>query len=228
MKFGSVTTGIIADGLVFNMDAANRASYIPNSSTSYNTANLSESGSLQNDTSFITTPTSASSWHFDGTDDRIIINEINLGKTTFSMNFWIKRSSASHTDTLLGADMDYGQYVLVLTTSNDVIYTSKNGNYPKYWYYDLIPLNNTNWQNIVINRYNSTSADLYVNSINQGSASHTSWALHDTVVDTLGARGDNSENFEGNIASVQFYNRALSSTEILHNYNALKGRFGLT
>ena len=29
MKYGSITTGIIADGLVFNMDAANRASTIP-------------------------------------------------------------------------------------------------------------------------------------------------------------------------------------------------------
>ena len=29
------------------------------------------------------------------------------------------------------------------------------------------------------------------------------------------------------IANVQIYNRALSSTEVLHNYNALKGRFGL-
>ena len=33
MKFGSITTGIIADGLVFNMDAANRASTIPSTST---------------------------------------------------------------------------------------------------------------------------------------------------------------------------------------------------
>ena len=31
----------------------------------------------------------------------------------------------------------------------------------------------------------------------------------------------------GNIGPTQIYNRALSSTEVLHNYNALKGRFGL-
>ena len=29
-RVGSITTDIIADGLVFNMDAANRASTIPN------------------------------------------------------------------------------------------------------------------------------------------------------------------------------------------------------
>jgi hypothetical protein len=33
--------------------------------------------------------------------------------------------------------------------------------------------------------------------------------------------------FTGNIASVQIYNRALSATEVLQNYNATKSRFGL-
>ena len=35
--------------------------------------------------------------------------------------------------------------------------------------------------------------------------------------------GDNSWN--GLIGNCHIYNRALSSTEVLHNYNALKGRF---
>ena len=33
--------------------------------------------------------------------------------------------------------------------------------------------------------------------------------------------------FEGSISNVKIYNRALSSQEILQNYNALKGRFNL-
>jgi hypothetical protein len=32
---------------------------------------------------------------------------------------------------------------------------------------------------------------------------------------------------DGNIAQVLIYNRALSDTEVLQNYNATKGRFGL-
>ena len=34
-------------------------------------------------------------------------------------------------------------------------------------------------------------------------------------------------NSNGNIGSIQLYNRALLASEMLHNYNALKGRFGL-
>jgi hypothetical protein len=32
--------------------------------------------------------------------------------------------------------------------------------------------------------------------------------------------------FKGNMSSVQIYNRALSATEVLQNYNAVKSRFG--
>ena len=47
-RVGSITTDIIADGLVLNMDAANRASCIPSSNTTiaYNTVDLSVSGVL--------------------------------------------------------------------------------------------------------------------------------------------------------------------------------------
>jgi hypothetical protein len=33
--------------------------------------------------------------------------------------------------------------------------------------------------------------------------------------------------FNGNIASVNLYNKALAATEVLQNYNATKSRFGL-
>jgi hypothetical protein len=43
------------------------------------------------------------------------------------------------------------------------------------------------------------------------------------------AKSDNSqaESFNGSVASVKMYNRALTEEEILQNYNATKGRFGL-
>jgi len=37
----------------------------------------------------------------------------------------------------------------------------------------------------------------------------------------------NSIGYNGNLACISIYNRALSAEEVLHNYNALKGRFGL-
>ena len=44
---------------------------------------------------------------------------------------------------------------------------------------------------------------------------------------SLGRRADAAVDSytNGNIGPIHIYNRALSSTEVLHNYNALKGRF---
>ncbi len=38
IRRGSISTPIIADGLVLNMDAANKASYIPYATSAYNTS----------------------------------------------------------------------------------------------------------------------------------------------------------------------------------------------
>jgi hypothetical protein len=44
----------------------------------------------------------------------------------------------------------------------------------------------------------------------------------------VGRRVDSApESFIGSIATTQIYNRTLSPQEILQNYNATKGRFGL-
>ena len=66
-RVGSITTGIITDGLVFNMDAANRASYPKNGTTATDTVN-SLTGTI-NGANFLTTDNGV--FQFDGTDDYI-------------------------------------------------------------------------------------------------------------------------------------------------------------
>ena len=117
IRRGSISTPIIADGLVFNMDAANRASYIPDATTSFNTTNLSQSGSLQGVTN-ITPPTSASCWNFDGTDDYI-----NTVSTTHSdsltISFWIKGPTHAGTINIIGGT-DFFQH---FDNSSNLLYT---------------------------------------------------------------------------------------------------------
>ena len=52
-RVGSITTDVIADGLVFNMDAANRASYPKTGTTITNTINVSQTGTLSSSPTFI-------------------------------------------------------------------------------------------------------------------------------------------------------------------------------
>ena len=43
----------------------------------------------------------------------------------------------------------------------------------------------------------------------------------------IGQNPSGSEDFEGEYSNIRLYNRALTDAEILQNFNALKGRFGL-
>ena len=100
IRRGSISTPIIADGLVFNMDAANRASYIPDANTSYNTLDLSNSGSFENDVGFLQPPISSSCWTFDGSDEYIRATraegEIAWNAAVLATyNIWVKINDTS-------------------------------------------------------------------------------------------------------------------------------------
>ena len=78
MRLGEIKTDIIENGLVFNIDPANRASTIPVSTveTSFNTVNLSQSGSFS-DNGIFDSSTITPSFAFGGTDDYIDTSQIN-------------------------------------------------------------------------------------------------------------------------------------------------------
>ena len=78
IRRGSILTPIIADGLVFNMDAANRASTIPSTSTdkTFNTVDTSISGTFAADAQY-DSGTTPPSFAFDGTGDYLITNTSN-------------------------------------------------------------------------------------------------------------------------------------------------------
>lgn len=227
-RVGSITTEIITDGLVFNMDAANRASYVPNATTAFNTTNLSQSGSFVSDPTYISPPTSASCWSFDGIDDGINIGSIGP-QTGVTFNVWFKIGGAAGSRAY-GAIINNwtsaasGQYLWIGTKLNDpaeiqVYFDGAN----KFSFPDQ-PFQT--WRLLTFTHDSDNSIFGYINGIQTNDAIDVSRNI--TGVTALGY-DVNRDNFPflGEIASLQIYNRSLSSTEVLHNYNALKGRFGL-
>ena len=71
-RVGSITTDIIADGLVFNMDAANRASY-PKTGVKWNDTVNGNNTTLTNDPTF--NSGDIDFFEMDGSDDKIIGNQ---------------------------------------------------------------------------------------------------------------------------------------------------------
>ena len=76
---------------------------------------------------------------------------------------------------------------------------------------------------------NSGTVDVYVDAVLvDGQNTDFTGSLSAALVPTyLGKRSDDYQDqpWIGNISPVHIYSRALSSNEVLHNYNALKGRF---
>ena len=236
MDFGNITTNIIKSGLVFNMDAANRASTIPISTveTSFNTVNTSISGTFS-DNGIFDSSTISPSYAFGGTDDIIdfgTISEIN-GLTNFSFNIWLTTPSQNAGDSIAFGNRDssnsYRGIALSLqpnpSTASIYFYFVSNVGSGGSWV--EIPAANyiaNAWNNIAIT-YDGSTLTAIVNNGTPITSNQPSKVLNSTTNFRMGRDGWNSSLYEGNIGPIQIYNRALSSTEILHNYNALKGRF---
>ena len=229
-RVGSITTDIIADGLIFNMDAANRASTEPISTvtTSFNTINLTESGSFS-DNGIFDSSTITPSYAFGGTDDHISLNTTLLsGLSSYTISSWASFSNFT-TNNPIASNWYSGvtNYILrsIQGGSGIRLWSSTVGNVAKSTTYS-ITLSTDTWYNIV-GLYDGSAISLYLNGVQVGTPTATSGVvLSNTNKGSIG-KTPGDAYYAGNISNIQFYNRALSANEVLHNYNALKGRFGL-
>jgi hypothetical protein len=73
---------------------------------------------------------------------------------------------------------------------------------------------------------------IYMNGILATMENFDSTSLTGTIITNanfeVGARDGTQQPFNGSVSNATVYNRALSADEVLQNYNATKGRFGLT
>ena len=231
IRRGSISTPIIADGLVFNMDAANRACYPRTGATTHNTINAVNSGSFQDDTSFSTNQGGA--FNFDGVDDYIEIGSpIPKATTEITINVWFKATGVpSNNDTAGGclfvgsSNIEHGPFLSYSWSTEKIVFGIKLNvtyNYSAGF-----------TQNVIHNAcvtFNRPTLTCFKNGILVDTATQDSNVTYQgTLANRIGEWGYSSyqRNFNGQIYSTQIYNRALSSTEVLHNYNALKSRFGL-
>ena len=233
-RVGSITTDIITDGLIFNADSANRASY-PRTGTTITDTVGNINGTI-NGSSFETTNDGI--FNFDGTDDYINYGNTGIlnGGLKLTKSIWLKTTDKTLTQGLFStffgktyAEMSLisgGLYCWIgngVSTSNYNIVNAANLNI----------LNDT-WVHLTMVFDGSQSAnDTRLKAYKNGSL--LTWSTVRTIPTSLGTStastyigARNGANvFSGNMASHQIYNRALSDSEILHNYNALKSRFGL-
>lgn len=229
---------IVTDGLVLCLDAAGTKSY-PGTGTAFNDL----SGSGYNAT-LVNGPTFSSSnkgiINFDGTNDHCTLStnsssEIRNITTPYTIVAWV-RPYALHTGAIVGAYSCSGttMYIYLRVYSNagnlraQCFYTTSTGGAGARENYGTITLNNWVQISVVVSGTASSAyMKIYLNNSASSNYSIGAIGVVNTINWRLGAANCNADWFNGDIAQVLMYNRDFSADEILQNYNATKGRFGL-
>jgi hypothetical protein len=230
---------IVTDGLVLALDAGNVKSY-PGSGTTW----LDKSGRGNNGT-LINGPTFSSanlgSIVFDGTNDYVKSTAVNgtgimnptLYGEVISVNIWAQSTSTqgsqyvittgAYTGTVTGFTFivnDGGtsgtEFIGIRTSTKAYVYSS-----------NFISINE--WVNVCFTT-DGTNMYIYKNGILIGTVLGGSVGSGESNNAGLQISGPNNTSgflFIGSISNTQIYNRSLTSQEVLQNYNATKGRFGL-
>lgn len=209
---------VITDGLVLYLDANNVESY-PGSGSTWNNISGGANNATKAGTQSPTYPQYNSAGYFTFTGGITGTNYSRFEVTTATYN--AITVLAFHYSTQLNGH--------VLRHSTDSFQIGPNG-YAAGTAYNNINCNRTDTLNSWVCdalTFSGTQLYGYRNGLQVSSASRASTTIAGGTLN-IGSRNDNhADHYFGNIAIVQLYNRVLSASEILQNYNALKSRFGL-
>jgi hypothetical protein len=218
---------IIEDGLVLYLDAVNTKSYPGSGTTWFDRSLNSYNFSLINSPTYI----SNSHFSFDGVNDYSTINNLNLylpPTENRTLEIWVRVDSLPAIQGgLLAGQKNTTGALMVLS----------NGKFSWYWddsaaVQSTTTLSLNSWYQIVLVLRDSYYCTYYVN----GELDLSEFRTNDTAsgqvtVWSIGRQNRNfTEEFYYLNCSVSIhrqYNRLLSASEILQNFNATRVRYGL-
>jgi len=210
---------IITDGLVFAVDAANYESY-PGSGTTWTDLAGSGNTTLTNDPTFDSGD--GGSIDFDGSDDYATAGyqmPSQSSTTTFTWNLWIYLFSGNHrNDVIFGNRYGPANLQFIKITPTNWEYYNGGGEFIGY----NIPTNQ--WVNLCVVKDQGTHY-YYSNGSQIGTRSSNKSVASNPVFMGADAYSGVKEPSNVKFAFAAIYDRALSSTEALQNYNSLKNRF---
>ena len=228
---------IVTDGLVFAVDAANYESYPGSGTTWSDLSGNGNNGTLTNGAAF--NSTNIDGITFDKVDEYVeISNQIQFDyNEPFTLNVWVNSEDVNNNQIINNENTSYRGYQMSITATGPGQLWFSHRNAAGSNYISALttnPIASNTWVNITGTYDGSSNASgltVYFNSVSQ-SVTNPGDNLTSTTISNektwIGYRRPNTRGpFNGKIAIVQIYNRALSSTEVTQNYNALKSRFGL-
>lgn len=227
---------IITNGLVLYLDAANERSYNSFGTTWYDLSLNKNNGTLNNGVQF---NDNDNYFIFNGTNN-YVSTTTNLGSNPIpihSISVWFKTSIASGGKIIGVEDVQTGEGAgnhdrhIYIGTDGKIYYGIFDTTY--HIISSTTTLNDNKWHNAVGICTGNNQIYLYIDGVLNSSGTGNAYSSYPTSYIRLGSYKFNGWTpgvtgyYSGNIAVAQVYDRALSSTEVLQNFNTLKGRFGL-
>lgn len=227
-------TGITTNGLVLNLDAANYASYGGSGTVWKDISGSGFDGTLTNGPTYSNSG-ATSNFIFDGTDDYVINSNFNISPVNneLSISLWYRTTNNANEKMLIdlcgtsntSSNRDFFSIRQNWNSNSKISCYFNSTSGFQYVAFPNQVVTNT-WNNIVYTKVGNT---LYA-YLNGSNVATQNVSGNIQTIQRYVIANDNlfSGNlFTGNIANVLIYNRGLSESEVLQNYNAQKSRFGL-
>jgi hypothetical protein len=225
---------IVTDGLTICLDAADLKSY-SGSGTIWTDRAGNNNGTLINGSSYSIENKGIIT--FDGINDYIQLSSILLSKTGAAICCWLNiddfTTGKSNTSRVLFRDSSVtfhkmitfynGGYTFEVDTNGNPFEISSSASVPDILNSNIIA--NTWFHFCLV--FDSDNFYGYVNGEQSGTGAISNNLTINRIGDATSFADAYPAFFKGKVSSVYVYNRSLNSEEILQNYNATKGRFGL-
>jgi hypothetical protein len=221
---------IVENDLILYLDPQNTRSYTTGT-TFTDLSGTTNTGTLQNSPTFNTT-----NFLFNGTNQEITTTNQFINPQAYTTCVWFKTTSTAGRVLLQFENAQTGtgtsSYDRKMWVGTDgFLYTGIYTGITAYARTGFTVTDNV-WR-YASAHYNGTDLSLYVNGILQitygsiGAAQTYNGWWRVAGYQSTGWTNSSTGYFSGNVGPVQIYNRSLTATEILQNFNAQRGRFGV-
>ena len=214
---------IITDGLILNLDAGNTSSYPGTGTDWFDLTSNDNDATLINGASYITD--GGGSISFDGVNDYALIqNSDTINTVSVTVSMWVKFNHVKNGVVLLSKGSMWWNRKYWFYEDGGVQFFYVSNSTPKIPKETLL---DGNWHNIVGTYDGSSTLSLYHNGVlfGTGGCTDTTQNTENLAINAYPSGGYIAG--DKYLPTITMYNRALTDSEVLQNYNATKGRFGL-
>jgi hypothetical protein len=223
---------IVTDGLVLNLDAGWWNSYPTTGTTWTDLSGNNYTGTLTNGPTF--NSANSGSIVFDGTNDYCQLSQ-NIFNTSYpgvTFGAWVYLNGSTGEALIAGVwnQTANGDQAALFIFSNGPFIAVSDGVNGENGAGASNTLNVNQWYYIAASWNSNRTYKYYQNGslLGTGTQGGNGWNSSSTANFEIGGENNASiRYFNGRIACSQVYNRTLSDSEVLQNYNAQKSRFGL-